>query len=184
MKGEFLDLKLLGPQEILPLIKEISKAKGACATTQESCAQAGVAADAMISVAFLQRITPYACMATSIPKVDFQPVEMTTGKGWFVRVMLPRGEPPRLGGFRTEDEAIEWIKNNSGTWLREHYGYLYHGPVASTTRLQQPSRGGSTVWSLCRRHLGCHRRCFEDTSNWECTQADKDRASAVLPHSN
>jgi hypothetical protein len=66
-------------------------------------------------------------MATSIPEVDFQPVEMKTGKGWFVRLTLPRGEPPRLGGLRTEAEAIEWIKNKSGTWLREHYYYLYHG---------------------------------------------------------
>jgi hypothetical protein len=60
----------------------ISKAKGACATTKESCAQAGVAADAIKgspSVAFLPRITPYTRMVTSIPKVDFQPVEMTTG---------------------------------------------------------------------------------------------------------
>jgi hypothetical protein len=113
--------------------KEISEAKGACATTKESFAQAGAAADAIkgsTSVAFLPRITPYRSMVTSIPEVDFQPVEMKTGKGWFVRVTLPRGEPPRLGGFRTEAEAIEWIKNKSGTWLREHYNYLYHGPEA------------------------------------------------------
>ena len=89
-----------------------------------------MAADAIKAstiVAFLPRITSYRSMTTSIPKVDFRPVEMTTGKGWFVHVMLPRGEPPRLGGFRTEAEAIEWIKNKSGTWLREHYDYLYHG---------------------------------------------------------
>ena len=64
-------------------------------------------------------------MTTLGPKVDFQPVEMRVGSGWFVRVTLPRGEPPRLGGFKTEAEATEWIKRKSAAWLKDHYGYQY-----------------------------------------------------------
>jgi hypothetical protein len=56
-------------------------------------------------------------MTTLGPKVDFQPVEMRVGSGWFVRVTLPRGEPPRLGGFKTEAEATEWIKRKSAVWV-------------------------------------------------------------------
>ena len=56
-------------------------------------------------------------MTTLSPKVDFQPIEMKVGSGWFVRVTLPRGEPPRLGGFKTEAEATEWIKRKSAVWV-------------------------------------------------------------------
>jgi hypothetical protein len=64
-------------------------------------------------------------MTTLSPKVDFQPIEMKAGSGWFVRVALPRGETPCLGGFKTEAEAAEWIKRKSSVWLRERYGYKY-----------------------------------------------------------
>jgi hypothetical protein len=65
-------------------------------------------------------------MTTTLsPKVDFQPIEMKAGSGWFVRVALPKGETPRLGGFNTEAESTEWIKLKSSAWLRQHYGYKY-----------------------------------------------------------
>jgi hypothetical protein len=64
-------------------------------------------------------------MADIKHKVEFEPVPMKIGAGWFVRVMLPRGEQPRLGGFNSEAEAREWIKRKSAAWLREHHGYQY-----------------------------------------------------------
>jgi hypothetical protein len=65
-------------------------------------------------------------MTTSLSsKVDFQAVEMKAGLGWFVRVALPKGETPRLGGFNSEAEATEWIKLKSCAWLKAHYGYKY-----------------------------------------------------------
>ena len=64
-------------------------------------------------------------MANLSSKVEFQPVRMDIGEGWFIRVLLPKGERPRLGGFNTEAEATEWIRRESAAWLKEHSGYLY-----------------------------------------------------------
>jgi len=64
-------------------------------------------------------------MAVVNAKVEFQPVRMDSGAGWFIRVLLPKGEQPRLGGFNTEAEATEWIRRRSAVWLKEHHGYRY-----------------------------------------------------------
>jgi hypothetical protein len=64
-------------------------------------------------------------MANTNAKVEFQPVRMNDGEGWFVRVLLPKGEQPRLGGFNSEAEAMDWIRRKSAVWLREHHGYRY-----------------------------------------------------------
>ena len=64
-------------------------------------------------------------MANIIGKVEFQPVRMDSGAGWFIRVLLPEGEQPRLGGFSTEAEAADWIRHKSARWLKEHHGYRY-----------------------------------------------------------
>jgi len=64
-------------------------------------------------------------MANIIGKVEFQAVRMDSGAGWFIRVLLPEGEQPRLGGFSTEAEAADWIKRKSAGWLKEHHGYRY-----------------------------------------------------------
>jgi hypothetical protein len=59
-------------------------------------------------------------MATTKPKVEFEPVPMKIGSGWCVRVTLPYGASPQLGGFKTEEEAREWIRRKSAAWLREY----------------------------------------------------------------
>jgi hypothetical protein len=69
-------------------------------------------------------------VANAKPKAEFEPVAMTTGKGWFVRVTLPRRgngphPEPRLGGFKTESEARIWIARKSAAWLREYEGGRY-----------------------------------------------------------
>jgi hypothetical protein len=52
-------------------------------------------------------------MAFFQPKVTFAPVEMKIGKGWYILATPPKGTPVQLGGFKTEDEAREWIKRKS-----------------------------------------------------------------------
>jgi hypothetical protein len=45
------------------------------------------------------------------PKTTFEPVEMKSGVGWFVRVAPARGKQLQLGGFKREEEAreSEWV---------------------------------------------------------------------------
>jgi hypothetical protein len=64
-------------------------------------------------------------MANISSKVEFETVPMDTRAGWFVRVLLPKGEQPRLGGFKTKAEATEWIRRKSAAWLKEHSGHRY-----------------------------------------------------------
>ncbi|MFZ1962133.1 MAG: hypothetical protein WAU78_01455 [Roseiarcus sp.] len=54
------------------------------------------------------------------PKMEFEPVELTVGQGWCVRITLPQGKQPQLGNFRTEVEAHEWIKRRSLAWLKKY----------------------------------------------------------------
>jgi hypothetical protein len=51
-------------------------------------------------------------------KVEFAPVEMKTGSGWSVRVLLPSGKEFNLGGFKTITDAKEWIARKSALWLK------------------------------------------------------------------
>jgi hypothetical protein len=57
--------------------------------------------------------------------VEFEPVEMKIGKGWCVRAKPPKGTPALLGGFKTEEEAREWIRRKSPAWLKEFEGGRY-----------------------------------------------------------
>jgi hypothetical protein len=59
------------------------------------------------------------------PEVIFEPVEMKIGKGWYVLATPPKGTAAQLGGFKTEDEAREWIKRKSIAWLKEFEGGKY-----------------------------------------------------------
>jgi hypothetical protein len=59
------------------------------------------------------------------PKVEFEPVPMKIGSGWCVQVTLPYGNNPKLGGFKTEQEAREWTARNSAEWLKEYEGGRY-----------------------------------------------------------
>ena len=60
------------------------------------------------------------------PHALFDPIEMKIAPGWFVRVTLPGRVPARLGGFRTEAEAAEWIKRESSVWLKDYSDRRYN----------------------------------------------------------
>jgi hypothetical protein len=47
----------------------------------------------------------------------FEPVELTDGSGWYVRLTCPAMLPQHIGVFRTEAEAREWIGAKSVEWL-------------------------------------------------------------------
>ena len=64
-------------------------------------------------------------MAKAKPKVEFEPVEMKIGSGWYVRVTLPGGRQPQLGSFSSEAEALEWIKHKAPAWLKEYENGKY-----------------------------------------------------------
>jgi hypothetical protein len=61
-------------------------------------------------------------MARAKPKVDFEPARMKFGTGWCVRVMFAEGLCPQLGGFKTEEEARDWINRKSAAWLKQYEG--------------------------------------------------------------
>jgi hypothetical protein len=64
-------------------------------------------------------------MATVKPQVEFEPAPMKIGSGWCVQVTLPYGINPKLGGFKTEEEAREWIARKSAEWLKGYEGGRY-----------------------------------------------------------
>jgi hypothetical protein len=65
-------------------------------------------------------------MTMHLPHALFDPIEMKVRPGWFVRVTLQGREPARLGGFRTEAEATEWIKRESSGWLKDYSERRYN----------------------------------------------------------
>ena len=60
-------------------------------------------------------------------KTTFEAVQIKMGPEWYVRVTLPNGEQPHLGGFKTEAEGIEWIKHQSAAWLKGYEGGRFVG---------------------------------------------------------
>lgn len=70
---------------------------------------------------------------TPKPKIEFRPTEMKSGSGWFVQVLLPRLPPLQVGGFKTEEEAKEWIQQKSLHWLKEYDGGKYASAEVSRT---------------------------------------------------
>jgi hypothetical protein len=65
-------------------------------------------------------------MKTHLSHALFDPIEMKVRPGWFVRVTLQGREPARLGGFRTQAEATEWIKRESSVWLKDYSERRYN----------------------------------------------------------
>ena len=61
-------------------------------------------------------------MVDAPQKTTFEAVQIKMGPEWSVRLTLPNGEQPHLGGFKTEAEAIEWIKRESAAWLKGYEG--------------------------------------------------------------
>jgi hypothetical protein len=64
-------------------------------------------------------------MAIAPRKVEFVPTAMSRGTGWYVKAILPNAPPLQLGGFKTEDEAIEWVTLKSKAWLKEYQDGKY-----------------------------------------------------------
>jgi hypothetical protein len=60
-------------------------------------------------------------MADPARDATFEAVEMKDGSGWYVRLTRPAMLPQRIGDFKTEAEAREWIDAGSAKWL-ERYG--------------------------------------------------------------
>jgi len=57
--------------------------------------------------------------------MKFEPVKLKAGSGWYVRLTLPDGRQPQIDGFKTEAEALEWIKTTSVAWLKIFEGGRY-----------------------------------------------------------
>jgi hypothetical protein len=64
-------------------------------------------------------------MAYFVSEVKFEALEMKIAKGWYVLAKPPKGTFVRLGGFKTEAEAQEWIDHKSAAWLKEYDGGKY-----------------------------------------------------------
>ena len=57
------------------------------------------------------------------PKIEFRPTELKDHSGWYVQAVFHNAPPLQLGGFKTEDEAKDWVKHNSAHWLNaREYG--------------------------------------------------------------
>ena len=54
------------------------------------------------------------------PKTEFRPTAFKDRLGWYVQVVFHGAPPLQLGGFKTEDEAKDWIKHNSAHWFDAH----------------------------------------------------------------
>jgi hypothetical protein len=61
-------------------------------------------------------------MEKTLPKIEFVPTERRDQSGWYVQVVFHFAPPFQLGGFKTEQEAKDWIKQNSAQWLNSHGG--------------------------------------------------------------
>jgi hypothetical protein len=57
---------------------------------------------------------------TPTPKVEFRPTNMQNYDGWYVQVVMPGVPPIAPGGFKTEKEAVDWVRWTSKMWLDEH----------------------------------------------------------------
>jgi hypothetical protein len=53
-------------------------------------------------------------------EISFTPVEWKILPEWYVRATLPDGKELRIGGFKTEANAREWIAKSSAAWIKEH----------------------------------------------------------------
>jgi hypothetical protein len=64
-------------------------------------------------------------MATIKRSFEFKPAPMSNGSGWFVQVTISHGPGPKLGGFKTEEDARKWIARESASWLKGYEGGRY-----------------------------------------------------------
>jgi hypothetical protein len=47
----------------------------------------------------------------------FEIFERKIGGGFYVKATLPNVEPENITGFKTREQAIRWVRNNSVVWL-------------------------------------------------------------------
>jgi hypothetical protein len=50
-------------------------------------------------------------------KPIFEVIEWKVGGGWYVKATLPNVEPENITGFKSEVEALRWIRHDSAAWL-------------------------------------------------------------------
>jgi hypothetical protein len=50
---------------------------------------------------------------------------MQSYDGWYVQAMIPGVPPIQLSGFKTEEEAKDWVRWKSQTWIDEHRGQYF-----------------------------------------------------------
>jgi hypothetical protein len=53
-------------------------------------------------------------------EITFAPVASKILPEWYVRVTLPDGKELRIGGFKKEVDARDWIAKSSAAWIKEH----------------------------------------------------------------
>jgi hypothetical protein len=59
------------------------------------------------------------------PQIEFQPTKMQSYDGWYVQVIIPGVPPIQLGGFKTEEEAKDWVRWQSQMWIDDHRGQYF-----------------------------------------------------------
>jgi hypothetical protein len=59
------------------------------------------------------------------PQIEFQPTKMQSYDGWYVQVIIPGVPPIQLGGFKTEEEAKDWVRWKSQMWIDDHRGQYF-----------------------------------------------------------
>ncbi len=64
-------------------------------------------------------------MAKKKPKVEFAPTQAKVGAAWYVRITLPNTGHALINSFKSKDEAEEWIRVDSATWLKEYENGRY-----------------------------------------------------------
>jgi len=50
-------------------------------------------------------------------KAKFRPIRLKDGSAWYVLYSHDKGPTENLEGFYTEEDALEWIKLESTSWL-------------------------------------------------------------------
>jgi hypothetical protein len=50
-------------------------------------------------------------------KAKFRPIQLKDGSAWYVLYTPDKGPTEHIEGFYTEEDALEWIKLESTSWL-------------------------------------------------------------------
>ena len=109
-------------------------------------------------------------------KAKFRPIQLKDGSAWYVLYTPDKGPTEHLEGFYTEEDALEWIKFESTSWLakkkrRRQEPRLATPParrqVAQTfMRTRTPVRRAPHVYG---RYLARARRSQECAFSFTCT---------------